>query len=155
MQRQTAVLDTGAGSSFIRKSELPPEIIKRIQNAPSMVKVRDANNRALSIVGRIRLDHGTHSFVEVRTDKHGLITVEPTPRLLEDQTCITGTGVAQLSPEKTFKGLVGNFGDKPKTLLKNQFIAHARPHPTFIKESGISQAELLSIATEDTPRGDS
>ena len=55
LHRYTAVLDTGAGSSFIRKSELSPGLLKHLRSTDTKVMVRDANNRPLSISGKVNL----------------------------------------------------------------------------------------------------
>ena len=53
--RYTTVLDTGAGSSFIKESCLPPGTEKLIKPLHSAVRIKDANNRALVVAGRINL----------------------------------------------------------------------------------------------------
>ena len=55
LKRILAVLDTGAGSSFIRKRILPGEIIQKIK--PHLVRsnVRDASNRRVQISGTVNL----------------------------------------------------------------------------------------------------
>lgn len=52
--RYTAILDSGASSSFIRKSNLPPGT-ERLIIAPSPVSVKYGKGKALSLEGKIRL----------------------------------------------------------------------------------------------------
>ena len=47
------VLDTGAGSSFVKKEALSPEVLKTMKSLPEQVRVRDANNRRLNILGTV------------------------------------------------------------------------------------------------------
>ncbi len=248
MTRYAAILDTGAGSSFIKKSAIPLEYLKKMLPVNSDIKVRDANNRPLSMLGKINLhvqigtkvslvafyvveklatsiilgcdfcdknidairprkryvelddgttvpivrkpssrsqfapplpedqvyvppkgrastkirvcrqtivQPGTQAWVEVTTDRHGLVEVEPNQQMLEAHSCLAGYGVAQVSPGRPFKILIANFGDQPTTLLRNQTVAKAKPHPTSIKESNISHGELLGILKEGTPSGES
>ena len=50
------VLDTGAGSSFVKKEALSPEVFKTMKPLPEQVRVRDANNRRLNILGTVELN---------------------------------------------------------------------------------------------------
>ena len=50
------VLDTGAGSSFVKKEALSLEVLKTMRPLPEQVRVRDANNRRLSILGTVELN---------------------------------------------------------------------------------------------------
>ena len=55
MRRFAVVVDTGAGSSFIRKSALAPGMEKLIKPIMAGVPIKDANNNRLKIAGRIDL----------------------------------------------------------------------------------------------------
>ena len=57
------MLDTGAGSSFIKKELLSKQLTRSIQPSVKKRDVRDANNRRVAIEGTIRLAVrlGTHS----------------------------------------------------------------------------------------------
>ena len=64
--RRLATLDTGAGPSFIRKDQLPPQVQSRIRRKelPSIV---DANRKPISTLGTVRLALGlgnSHCQVE-------------------------------------------------------------------------------------------
>ncbi len=50
-----SVLDTGAGSSFIRKEILPTALLEQVKSTPNQADIRDASNRRVSILGRIRI----------------------------------------------------------------------------------------------------
>ena len=50
------VLDTGAGSSFVKKATLSLEVLKTMKSLPEQVRVRDANNRRLNILGTVELN---------------------------------------------------------------------------------------------------
>ncbi len=50
-----SVLDTGAGSSFIKKEILPAALLERVKGIPNPTDIRDASNRRVSILGKIRL----------------------------------------------------------------------------------------------------
>ena len=49
------VMDTGAGSSFIRKAILPQALLDKIQPLAIRTDIRDANNRRVQIIGTINL----------------------------------------------------------------------------------------------------
>ena len=55
MRRFVVVLDTGAGSSFIKKSVLPPSVVAQIQPVGLASNVRDASNRRVNIIGTVNL----------------------------------------------------------------------------------------------------
>ena len=50
------VVDTGAGSSFVKQEALSPEVLKTLKPLPEQVRVRDANNRRLNILGTVELN---------------------------------------------------------------------------------------------------
>lgn len=54
-QRYTAIIDNGAGTSFIRRSEVPKGATQRVVPLESPASVRDANNRPLPVLGSVRL----------------------------------------------------------------------------------------------------
>ena len=49
------VLDTGAGSSFVKKEALSLEVLKTMKSLPEQVRVRDANNLRLNILGTVKI----------------------------------------------------------------------------------------------------
>ncbi len=55
LTRMTVVIDTGAGSSFIRKDTLPDSIQSAIQPYHLRSNIRDANNRRVQIAGTVKL----------------------------------------------------------------------------------------------------
>lgn len=91
--------------------------------------------------------------MEIRTDRHALIEVERSQHMLQNNSCLVEYGVAQVVCGKVFKVLVSNLGEKPKTLLKEQTVANAKPNPTSMQESYISHGELFGIISKDTPTG--
>ena len=50
-----SVLDTGAGSSFIRKEVLPKQLLDKVRAVHERPDIRDANNNRVSILGTLRL----------------------------------------------------------------------------------------------------
>ena len=50
------VLDTGVGSSFVKKEALSMEVLKTMKPLREQVRVRDANNRRLNILGTVELN---------------------------------------------------------------------------------------------------
>ena len=55
MQRFVAILDTGAGSSFIRQDELPQHMQKNIEPLQQQVYIKNATEKPVPIAGTIRL----------------------------------------------------------------------------------------------------
>jgi len=55
MNKFAATLDTGAGSSFIKRSVIPGTLENEIKPLTEDIRVKDANNRSLNILGTISL----------------------------------------------------------------------------------------------------
>ena len=55
MTCKTVVVDTGAGTSFIRKAILPRSILDKVQPLAIRTDIRDANNRRVQILGTVNL----------------------------------------------------------------------------------------------------
>ena len=55
MRRFVAILDTGAGSSFIRQDELPQHMQKNIEPLQQQVDIKNATGKPLPIAGTLRL----------------------------------------------------------------------------------------------------
>ena len=64
-RRYSVILDTGAGSSFIRKDVLHEKAWKLIRPDPSPIKTKDANNRPIQPVGVVSLAVDIGGRVEV------------------------------------------------------------------------------------------
>ena len=91
------------------------------------------------------------TWVEVETARQGLILEEPIQKLYDNHMCLSGAGIANVTEGRTFRILVANFGEHPKTLLENQHIANASLHPTSIVESTISHAQFLGLVPDAPP----
>ena len=97
-QRFETILDTGAGSSFIRTNVLPDELLNKIRPLDDEPVIRDAGNRRVALRGSINLtvELGTRvEFVPFLVvdrlstqvilgcdfcDKHCLLYTSPSPR---------------------------------------------------------------------------
>ena len=55
MRRFVAILDAGAGSSFIRQEELPQHMQKNIEPLQQQVNIKNETGKPVSIAGTIRL----------------------------------------------------------------------------------------------------
>ena len=55
MRRYVTILDTGAGSSYVRKDILPDKIMSFIRPLRTTINVRDAGNKRVAIAGTIDL----------------------------------------------------------------------------------------------------
>ncbi len=55
MSSFASVLDTGAGSSFIRKELIPRTLLDQVKSVSERLDIRDASNRRVSILGKLRL----------------------------------------------------------------------------------------------------
>ena len=94
-------------------------------------------------------------MVQVVTQSHGLILVEPAQRLFKNHMCLAGAGVAQVVPDKPFNITVANFGKHPVILRSGQRIATAEPHPTTLIESSTTHGKVFGITESDpsVPQG--
>jgi len=68
-RRFLTVLDTGAGSSSLRKDLLPPEAWKDIRPLTQKTRIRDAGNRSVAILGTVNLAVELGSRTEMVTFK--------------------------------------------------------------------------------------
>lgn len=96
------------------------------------------------------LNPRTQTWVTVRTDTTGVVTVEPYKKLVDKQTCLLVNGKADSEREKTFWILVANFREIDKRLLTGQAVARAVPYPSNITEADICHGELHGLVDEKT-----
>jgi len=99
-----------------------------------------------------RLEPRSQTWVQVRCNYDGLVTIVTNPKLTASLQCPVASGVAMVEANKPFKILIANFDDKPAHLCVNQIIASYEVAPTFLEESGFSHAEILGIVPEDRSR---
>jgi len=97
------------------------------------------------------LKPNSHNWVEVTTQSRGLVHIEPTGKLYTTHFCLTGNGVAQVTPKKKFGIFIANFGDRPRRLLKGHHVANANDPPPWMAESTWTHGEMLGIVTDDKP----
>ena len=110
MRRYVTILDTGAGSSYVRKDILPDKIMPLIGPLKTTINIKDAGNKRVDISGSIDLtvQLGTRQeviqfYVVERLstdvilgcdfcDKH-VETIRPRRRIVEldDSTCLLYT----------------------------------------------------------------
>lgn len=232
------VLDTGAGSSFIRKSAISPKLWVHIRKNTQPTNIRDANGRRVSIEGiidlvvelgtrtevvqfkvnervgtdvilgcdfcdkhveairprqrEVELDDGTRvpivkamhartqreillpeyqvneparqrisdkigvvkaktrhpghqNWVEVTSDRTGLILIAPSKTLYANHMCLTGTGDHQVQKNKKFSILIANFGKHPVKLYPQQVVAQVQDHPSRLLATTLTHGEQLGI----------
>ncbi|CAN8069066.1 unnamed protein product [Agarophyton chilense] len=160
-RRRLVELDDGSMVPIVRKpmrrcSEAPP--------LPPSMKYRKSRGR---VSPRIRVAKGamlkaqTQTWVQVRTERHGLVVIQPNTRMYESRGFLFANGIVQVDPGSPFWILVINFTDNDYQIPKNQVVATALPHPTVVFPTHISTAEVLGLThvgdTDEelqTPSGD-
>ncbi|CAN8076676.1 unnamed protein product, partial [Agarophyton chilense] len=103
----------------------------------------------------------TQTWVQVRTERHGLVVIQPNTLMFESRRLLVANGIVQVDPGSPFSILVSNFTDNEYQILKNQVVATALPHPTVVVPTHLSTAEVLGLThvgdTDEelqTPSGD-
>ena len=131
-----------------RASQSPP-LPEEQQFVPLPGKV----SNKIQVHERTYIPSETQAWVQVTTQKEGLILVDSLPKLYENDMCLAGAGVTEVEPNKLFQILVANFGKHRKLLLPKQQVATAKPHPTTLVESNISHAEMLGLISDEEANG--
>ena len=72
----------------------------------------------------------SQNWISVKSPQSGLVQIEPYKRLYQTKDCAACNGIAQIEPDKEFKIMVANFGDRSVTILKGQRVATKNPHPS-------------------------
>lgn len=102
-------------------------------------------NHKVFVGKTVILQPESQNWVTVSTPQAGLLQIEPYRKLYETRLCSASQAVDPVEPGNYFNIMIGNFGDKPITLLKGQRVANADFHPLAITESLISHAEVFGI----------
>ena len=89
--------------------------------------------------------------MKVTTQRAGLIILEPHQELYEAHGLSSPNGVITVEKGKAFKILVANFTNYPKRIQRNQIIARALPHPTFVAPTHVTLAEVLGVVDTENP----
>ena len=92
----------------------------------------------------------SQTWVKVKTQTPGLITIEPYAPLYHKTQCSVGTGVHQSEQGKHFRVFLANFSPEFVKLKKDQIIGVTGEHPSAVMEADISHAEMLGIADANT-----
>ena len=93
----------------------------------------------------VELQPGTQTFVEVTTERHGTMVLQPIESLFAKSSVVATNGVVQVEPNQVFRILVANFGDYPYRLSKNQIIGTLLPHPTAVIPSSVMLSDILGV----------
>lgn len=81
---------------------------------------RSRPNLKVFVRKTVILEPWPQNRVTVTTLQAGLLQIEPYRKLYETRQCSVLHGIAQVEPGKDFNTLIGNFGDKPATLMINE-----------------------------------
>ena len=71
VRKFASTVDTGAESSFIRRSAIPGNLENEIKPLTEPVRVKDANKRALQILGTIALQCQVGTRADIFTSSSG------------------------------------------------------------------------------------
>jgi len=150
-RRQRIVeLDDGTIVPIIRKPPARPQGAIPLPEQQLFIPKRRRRSTKIQTTGKTILKPESHDWVEVVTDKEGLVIIEPFHKLYERHECLAGTGVYQATPGKPFNIMIANFAKHPFVLTSNQTVAHCDDHTTALAESDMSHAELFGIVEDDT-----
>lgn len=89
----------------------------------------------------------------VRGKLHGLVVIQPEPKLFDKHETICSNGVAQVGRYKMFWLLIDNFANQSRQVLTDQVVASALINRTCLKRSTPTRQEVLGIVNERTTTG--
>ena len=98
----------------------------------------------------ITLAPESQTWVKVKTQTQGLITIEPYAPLYHKTQCSVATGVHQSEHGRNFRVFLANFSLEFVKLKKDQIIDVTGEQPSAVMEADISHAEMLGIADANT-----
>ena len=150
-RKRLVELDDGSTVPIVRRP------LKRDSTAPPLPAAQEytpAKGRASPKVKCSRaviLQPGTQTWVEVTTDRNGLLVVQPHDKLYQTGRVLATNGIVEVEPHQKFHLLMANFGTNPYRVTKGQVIATVLPHPMGIIPTKVSTADVLGIAEPDSP----
>ena len=107
-------------------------------------------SKRLAVAEAVVIQPRTQTWVNVISERQGLVLIERDKGLFAKHNCPAATGVHQIEEGKPFGIQVGNFCNNLFQLLLNQTIARVENHPPNLAESHISHGELLGLTEENT-----
>ncbi|CAN8069585.1 unnamed protein product [Agarophyton chilense] len=160
-RRKLVELDDGSMVPIVRKP------MRRCPEAPPLpLSMEYGKSRGL-VSPRIRVAKSampkaqTQTWVQVRTERHGLVVIQPNTRMYESRGLLVANGIVQVDLGSPFWIPVSNFTDNDYQIPKNQVVATALPHHKVVVPTHISTAEVLGLThvgdTKEelqTPSGD-
>ena len=148
-RKRVVELEDGSTIPIVRRP------LRREPDAPKLPAVQEyvtPKGRVspnIRVARAVTLQPGTQTWVEVTSEKSGLVVVQPHEKLYQTGNICATNGVIHIEPKQSFRILLANFGLSPYRLAKNQVVAAALPHPTGIIPSNISMAEVLGLDAAD------
>ncbi|CAN8076123.1 unnamed protein product [Agarophyton chilense] len=144
-RRKLVELDDRSMVPIVRKP------MRRCSEAPRLPPSMEYGKSGGRVSPRIRvaksamLKAQTQTWVQVRTERHGFVVIQPNTRMYESCGLLVANGIVQVDPGSPFWILVSNFSDNDYQIPKNQVVATALPHPTVVFPNHISTAEVLGL----------
>lgn len=94
----------------------------------------------------------SQTFVTITTDQCALILVEHIWRIFDNNICLVGNDVTQVTPNTEFDVIVAKLGKKSMTLTGGQTVASAAQHTNDMMEATITRGEVLGVAVQNLYR---
>ena len=130
--------------------------LKRSPKSPPLsasqeyVKTEGRTSPKVRVSQNITLSPETQTWVSVKSERHGVMVLQPYDKLYEDKGIIITNGVVQVQPHETFRVLIANFTKKPQPLVKNQVVATLLLHPTEVIQSNVHLHEVLGLVDDSS-----
>ena len=153
-RKKTIELDDGSTVPIERRP------LKRSPNSPPLptsqeyVKAEGRTSPKVRVAQNIILPPETQTWVSVKSERHGVMVLQPCDKLYADKGVIATNGVVQAQPHTTFRVLIANLTKRPQPLVKNQVVATLLPHPTEVVQSNIHLHEVLGLVDEPSDEPD-
>ena len=149
-RKRVVELDDGSTVPIVRRPSRRPDSMPKLPAAQEYITPEGRASPKVKCARAVVLQPGTQTWVEVTSDKSGLMVVQPHEKLYQTGNICASNGVIHVEPHRTFRILVANFGAAPYKMAKNQIVAVALPHPTGIIPTKITTAEVLGIDETDS-----
>ena len=153
-RKKTIELDDGSTVPIVRR---PLERSPKLPPLPASQEYEKAEGRTspkVRVSQNIVLPPETQTWVSVKSERHGVMVLQPYDKLFADKGIIATNGVFQVQPHTTFRVLIANFTKKPQPLVKNQVVATLLPHPKEVVQRNIHLHEVLGLVDEPSDTTD-
>lgn len=102
-------MDDRSTVSIIRQTS-PTKTEVQFHEEQQLDKKKDRVSPKIKVTGRVKLQLGKQTWVEVSMEKEGTVMIYPYHHLYNNLLCFAGTWIVDVKQGQTFHILIANFG---------------------------------------------